>query len=752
MPSATSAGKSLQTHIEFRELDTDEVLFAAGGQSENLYLVLDGEICLFLPRPDSAEMFYLHSRHAGDTAGDFAVLNGGSHLVSAIAASRTRVATFPVFAFERLIGIDPGILAHVYDTAAELSRRVTLSRVFLELFGDLSIDAMNDLLEFTQVRHYRSGELLFEEGDTPDGLHVVVSGRLIVSTRDGAGKSVRIGEVQAPGSVGELGLLSGSPRTATIFTRRESTIAFLEKDQFDIVMHQHPQMLVTLTRMVVRRNVELARSRRMQPHDSNFVILPLDSRLPVRRFMQQLKREMRQSGNPLMLDARGFDTLYGKRDAAQTAFTDRFNSAIAEWLDDKENRYSELLYLSDLHWSEWTKRCVHRADRILLLVNASQDNDPTLREMERELAAAFAGSRASPPIDLVLLHPSTTRAPEHTARWLENREPAAFHHIRIDDLNHIARLARRLTGQAHGVVFSGGGARGYVHLGVQRVFEEGGLPIDYIGGSSMGGLLGASMAMGDSAADVYRLSRQFANKRALFDYTFPAVALMKSAKLTAFCREVYGSLRIEDLWIPFFCISSNLTTGEEVIHDRGKLWRVVRSTISLPGVFTPVPTSDGQLLIDGAVLNTFPVDVMYDKLGGKGSIIGVNVSQLAEIREHYTFGTSLSGWRALLRRLNPFQQRLVIPRIAETLLRSTDIKSVVRLNETRAMLDILIEPDVSEIALLDFGRFAEISEIGYKEARRVLLQHALVLPGPEPPEIALNEPLGDVEPAASATR
>ncbi len=740
--------QNLQAHIDFRELEESEVLFAAGGKSENLYLVLDGELCLFLPRPDSAEMFYLDSRHAGDTAGDFAVLNGGAHLVSAIAATRCRVATFPAFAFERLIGIDKGILAHVYDTAAELSRRVTLSRVFLELFGELDARMMNDLLEFTQVQHYRSGEVLFEEGDSSDGLHIVVSGKLSVTTVNQAGHAVNLGEVRSPATVGELGLLSGSPRTATVFTRRESTIAFLEKQQFDLLTERHPAMHLTLTRQVVRRHIEHARERRKRSRDSNFVILPLDSRLPLRRFMQQLKREMRESGNPLMLESRGFDTLYGKRDAAQTSFTDRFNSAIAEWLDDKEERYSELIYLTDLHWSEWTRRCVHRADRILLLANASAVNDAGIREVERELAAAFAGARAQPPIDLVLLHPSKTIAPEHTARWLEPRTLDAFHHIRLDDLDHMARLARRLGGKARALVFSGGGARGYAHLGVQKVIEEAGLPVDYIGGSSMGGLLGASMAMGDNADSVYELSKRFANKRALFDYTLPVVALMKSAKLTAFCREVYGNTRIEDLWIPYFCVSSNLTMGNEVVHDHGELWRTVRATISLPGVFTPVPTRDGQLLIDGAVLNTFPVDIMLDKLGGTGKIIGVNVSQLVEIHEHYSFGPSLSGWRALLSRLNPFSNRVAIPRIAETLLRATDIKSIVRLNETRAMLEILIEPDVSEIALLDFKRFAEISEIGYREAQRVLQEHRIVTAS----QIGAKSEAVDVVPAALAPR
>lgn len=241
----------------------------------------------------------------------------------------------------------------------------------------------------------------------------------------------------------------------------------------------------------------------------------------------------------------------------------------------------------------------------------------------------------------------------------------------------------------------------------------------------MGGLLGAAMAMGRRYEDIKALSATFANKRALFDYTLPLASLMTSAKLTHFCKNVYKDARIEDLWTPFFCVSSNLADGREVIHDRGLLWEIVRSTISLPGVFSPVPTANGDLLIDGAVLNTFPVDIMLERLSGKGHIIGVNVSHIPEQFNYYDFGPTLSGWEVLLSRINPFVETIQIPRIAETLLRATDIKSIERLNEARNALEILVEPNVRSISLLDFKSYAKISELGYQEAKRVFERNGL---------------------------
>ncbi len=717
---------SLAPHISFSVLMDGETLFEEGNQSENLFMVLNGEFQLQLPSIKSGENFYLHSRFKGDTAGDFAVLNGGAHLVTAVAATKSKVARIPRVAFELLTDIDPNILAHVYDTAAELSRRVMLAKVFLNMFGEISTQLMNSLLDNTEIRHYSSGDVLMQEGDDADGLHITISGRLQVETVDEANNTIVLAEVRAPETIGELALMSDSARSATVYATRESTVAFLEKALFDELIARQPDLLLPLTKIILQRQAEKSALLKSPSKDQSIAIIPLDRKLPLRRFLHQLKREMRIDGNPLLLDARVFDTLYGKKGVAQTEFSDVFNSAVAQWLDDKENSFQEILYLTDPTLSSWTKRCINRADRIILLADADKDNSSKLREIEHDLRNILKNARYNREIDLVLLHDKSTVQPSHTARWLRKREINAYHHIRIDDQQHIARLTRRICGNARGLVFSGGGARGYAHLGVQKVIEQQGITVDYIGGSSMGGLLGASMAMGYSVSEIEELSAVFANKKALFDYTLPLVSLLRSAKLTRFCHKVYGETRIEDLWIPFFCVSSNLSDGNEVVHDRGPLWRVVRSTISLPGIFSPVPTPSGQLLIDGAVLNTFPVDIMHNQLGGRGSIIGVNVSQIVEIREYYNYGTSLSGWQVLASRLNPFARKIRIPRLVETLLRSTDIKSIIRLNETKAMLDVLIEPDVSGIPLMEFKSYKKISDIGYETAIKVLAEHELI--------------------------
>lgn len=718
---------ALEPLIGFRQLEEHESLFAAGRESDTLYLVVDGELALHLPGGKHGGTFHLQSRTSGATAGDFAVLNGGAHLVSAIATGRTRVATLPRSAFDLLTDVDPEILAHVYDTAAELSRRVTLARVFLNLFGALSPELMQRLLEVTSVHHYRSGEVIFEEGDEADGLHCVVSGRVVVESRYADGTLRCIAQVSAPESVGELALLSGRTRSATVTAARESSVAMLPREHFAELIASDPSMLLSLSRLVVRRQTDGDRrppGRQRRVPDRTFVVVPLDTTLPLRHLLVPLKRALREHGEPLILDSRSFDTLYGKTGASQTRFQSLFNPAIAEWLDDKEERFDTLVYVADRELTPWTLRALNRADRILLIADPKSD-DSALRPIETALDKSFAGSRTRPRTELVLLHPRETQQPADTLRWLEPRRLDDYHHVRMDDVAHTARLARRLVGKARGIVFSGGGARGYAHLGVQRLIEEREIEIDCIGGSSMGALLGAAMAMGQDHEAVYDLSARFANKSALFDYTLPIASLMKSTKLTRFCRSIYGDAQIEDLWTPFFAISSNLADGKTVTHDRGALWQVVRSTVSLPGLFSPMPTPNGDLLIDGAVLDSFPVDAMCARLGG-GEIVGVNVSRVPERFQRYHYGSSVSGWRVLWSRLAPWIDRIEVPRLAETLLRATDIKDRERLDERRARIDVLIEPDVSRWALLDFKHFAAISDVGYRAAAGIFDAAGLV--------------------------
>lgn len=714
---------TLQPFIHYRHLVPEETLFNAGEQSDTLYVVIEGELELWLAATPEHREVRVGKRQRGDTAGDFAVLNSGEHLVSASAVSSVDVACLNRSGLDRLTGaLDTRILSHAYDTAAELSRRVLLIRAFLRLFGEISDATLHELLQRTSVRHLRSGEELFHQGDEADGIFVVMAGRLPISIEREDGSRYQFSEARAPQMVGEFSLITGSRRTATVYASRESMVAFIDRETFDRYIMQRPKLLASVSRMIIERQRMSGRRQDPERARMHIALVPLHEGLPLRRILHLLKTAMRESGSTLVLDSKRFDTLYGKTGAAQTRFSDNFNSSVTAWLDDRDARYQHVIYVADPHWNAWTQRCLNRADRVLLLTDVNQPVPPSA--LESHITQMFRPRIHQPRLEYVFLQAADTEHPSGTRHRLHGRHYAAFYHVRSDDKAHFARLARRLTGHGRGLVLSGGGARGYVHLGVQRALEESAIDVDVIGGSSMGALLGGAMALGLDSARIKSLSAEFANPRALFDYTLPMASLMKSAKLTHFCRTLFGDVRIEDMWLPYFCVSTNLSHGSEVLHSEGYLWEAVRASIAIPGIFTPVPQANGELLVDGAVLNNFPVDHMAERLFG-GTLIGVNVGQVEALENIYNYGNSLSGWQILGNRLNPFTPRALVPTILETLLRVNDIKSLEELNRLRQMVDVLIEPKVTHFSLLDFRNYARISEAGYLAAVDILNESAI---------------------------
>ena len=202
---------------------------------------------------------------------------------------------------------------------------------------------------------------------------------------------------------------------------------------------------------------------------------------------------------------------------------------------------------------------------------------------------------------------------------------ADYLHLRCDHRADAARLVRMITGTACGLVLGGGAPRGFAHLGVLRALEEAGVPIDVVGGTSVGALIGAFCALGlNDSERVERAVAAFTRSGSLVRPTLPLVAVSPGRRVDRLLAEHLGPGLIKDLPRRFFCVSANLTRAEEVIHDRGPLWPAVRASLSMPGIFPPV-YSDGDLLIDGGALDTVPVEIMRGRVGS-GYIIAVDLS------------------------------------------------------------------------------------------------------------------------------
>ena len=263
-------------------------------------------------------------------------------------------------------------------------------------------------------------------------------------------------------------------------------------------------------------------------------------------------------------------------------------------------------------------------------------------------------------------------------------------------------------------MLGGGGARGFAHIGALRALEEAGVEIDMVGGTSIGSLISAAYAAGIPVAVMCELAETFASPKKLLDRTLPVVALMVGRKITALYRKLFGDLLIEDLWTPCFGVSSGLSRARAVVQRRGLVWRIVRASTALPAIFPPLLEDDGEVLVDGCVMNNMPLDVMRAQCEG-GTVLGVNPMPTRDKQKNYSFGPSISGWRALLARFGIMSAGMRAPLIIGSVMRATEINSANRMRQVpfRQLADLLIEPALENYAILAFEQYAPIIDIGY---------------------------------------
>ncbi len=255
-----------------------------------------------------------------------------------------------------------------------------------------------------------------------------------------------------------------------------------------------------------------------------------------------------------------------------------------------------------------------------------------------------------------------------------------------------------------------------------RALEEFGVPVDMVGGTSMGALMAAVVALDYDYQTTLEMAKRFASPFKLFDPTLPVVSFFRSEKVSRMLHSLLKEIQIEDLWRPYFCVATNLTKATQKVHWNGPLWKAIRSSIAIPGVFSPV-LCDGDLLVDGAVLNNLPIDVMVEFSQG-GPIIAVNVFPEVDLERHYRFGMSVSGWEALSAKAFPFPQHFSRetepPLIFESLLRVIALNDVHQARVKRSNCDLYINPPVERFGLLEFQSYEKIIDVGYKSALEVL--------------------------------
>ena len=553
----------------------------------------------------------------------------------------------------------------------------------------------------------QGGEILFRRGDPGDAAYFLVSGRLR-AVDDSHGERM-LNDIAAGETVGEMALLSNARRSATVYALRNSLLGRLPAASFHELIERHPHVLRRITELVVER----LRRLDMGGHPGRaalrtFAVIPVGASAQAELFGQRLVDALSGHGATLRIDAGCARRALGRKAVDPLPALD---PQLVQWLNQQELAYQFVLYQADADLSQWTQCALSQTDHLLFVADARADASPS--EVERYAAERWPGPGA-PRRSLVLLWPDGA-ALQGTGAFLEQRRLDAHYHVSMSRDEDFARLARCLTGRGIGLVLGGGGARGLAHLGVLRALAEAGVPIDWAGGTSSGAILATAAARRIPPDLAHAQCREyFAGLR---DPTFPMIALLAGRRIRANLQRSLGTASIEDLPIPYFCVSTNLSHAGQVVHERGSLMRAVRASISLPGVLPPVAFGD-ELHVDGGLVNNLPIDVMAAR-PEIGAVLAVDVSPDVEMRAPSGVEIDASGWSLLWRRLRPWARESAMPTLMSLLTRSSVVASVYWARERRTAdaASLYLRIPVADFRLLDFERVDEIAQRGYEASR-----------------------------------
>lgn len=533
-----------------------------------------------------------------------------------------------------------------------------------------------------------AGWPLMHAGEPSEGVWFLISGSLAAFKPADRGHRV-LGYIRPGEPVGEMAMIAREPHSASVFAMRDSELLKLTPDAFDRLVEAHPMLMKHMARlMLARARTPVSASPRAEPKVYAFISTSptIDLKLRARTLQAALKR----------LGARAAIV---SEDDERTLSGEGMTSA---WFDALEQKNDAVFLLSPIADTTWFRTCIRQADRIWFFARA--DARPSLPLLPPEEPSPARQFRL---VDVILLHHGMDRKAATTDEWRLACEAARLFHWRGLDDTDAARLARIVARRSIGLVLSGGGARGYAHIGVIRALREAGLPLDILGGTSVGAVVAACAAMGWSDNEIEdRIRKAFVESNPLGDYVLPVVGLVRGRRVEDRLREHFGEVLIEDLTAPFFAVSTNLVAGEVRVHRAGLLRNALRASISLPGILPPVLDGPHALLVDGAVLKNFPVDVLKDM--HRGPIIGVDVARRDTIdTEDFRDPPGFLGWVAA----HGFQ---TAPPIASLLMRAATL--AVDPWEGRSGADLLIAPEMTDMDMRDWKRFDSAVAAGYEAA------------------------------------
>lgn len=562
------------------------------------------------------------------------------------------------------------------------------------LFADLPADVFEEVAARARCQAVAPGEVVCRAGEPGDAFYLIASG--VVEVRapptDGERPVAELGPLQW---FGEMALITGEPRSATVVAIADTTLIVLERPAFQQLLHVSPRAAMSISDALSRRLRAhlLAGPRRARPRCIAALLPPTREAAAL---LAACVRALEQVGglrvtiveSPLG-QIRSLLETGGALDIVTAADT---GTALEHW------RNRRPLVVVPLVRAQSTAADALAADWLWLL--------------EDRLAAA--PRRPALPATRISLSAEARLSPD--GQWLTVDRSAlggAAPPLAASALA-LRRYARLLLRQRVGIAFGAGGARGLAHLGALRRLEREGIEFDLAAGTSIGNVVAGGVALGLTSTDLLAVFRRIAAnvRRALVDPRLPSESLLRGRKKRELIREQAGEARIEDLHVPLWTIAADLASGRELALHHGPLWQAVDATSAIPGLFPPVRVG-GRLLVDGWLVNALPADVLRRE--GADVVVTVSVSAGGRL-EAPAEAARTSGWA----RWSSWAKSLRSPPIGRIVMTAIDVGARERMLANLALADVCVSPELDDCSVTDLGRLDEIVDRGEAAAEKAL--------------------------------
>ena len=582
--------------------------------------------------------------------------------------------------------------------------KVILNNYFQE---ELSQDFLE---QFTTVT-LSGGHWLFRQGDDADALYFLIRGRVEawIETGDPEQPSYMMGEMLPGESIGDIGLITGEKRSASIKAVRDSQLLKISKEVFESLTKSHPTLVLKLASNIAKLLLKNNPNKRTQSEEMKTIgLFPLSEDPNIDHFFDIFEQQFTEQSTIIWIEPNRFKALGAP--ATELKADEDIDGDLKNWLFDLEDKYDFVIFKCSVANDGWARFVERQSDTMLMIGNANQASSSVQwNSLPDSCNSCDARHRA-----LILLRSSKIEI-EDTMSWLADRQFEYHLHLRCGNLRDVRRAIRMVSGKSIGLVIGSGAARGFAGIGVYKALVEADIQIDWVGGTSVGAIIAAVIANDFSPSEAISIfQKSFRSTNPFGDLTIPVLALLRGSRLKKLL-EKHLDIQVENLPKPYFCVSANLGRGKTNIHESGSLVRSMRASAALPGVFPPVVVNR-ELAIDGAILNNLPVDIMRQKPVSK--IIAIDFCTTTSLKVDYE--ETPSPWAILRGRWLPFFKRYRTPSFTSLILKSTETATLEQVRKHGAMADLLIDPDIRNFGMTDVKSFNEIVEVGYTRTKELL--------------------------------